>query len=789
MNAFARVALFDLRLAGSYDYCVPDELQATLRVGHLVVVPIGHQTRTGVVTELPDASARANRPLLRLVYDEVLLPPELLVLGQWMADYYHCGFGKVLQTMLPPGVAVRGRKMVSWRGEPPAEEKYRALHDALRDGAQPREKLIELLGDGVLNTLRTLAKAGRVAIEEVIASPAVAPVHEELIVAAFPDEPLLSKREWQVARELAGAGLPLSRAEAVVLCKTTYDLLRKLEEKQGIVVKTSERERRRDFYSGYQPTRPAQLTEEQQAAVTAISEALQAGTYQTLLLHGVTGSGKTEVYLHAIAAALQLGGRALYLVPEIALTPQVIAQINHAFPDTVAVLHSALGQGERFDQWRRIARGEVTVVVGARSAVFAPLPALRLVIVDEEGEPAFKQQDAPYYHGRDVAILRAAKAGAVVVLGSAAPSLETWRNAQKGRYRLLRMRERIPGATLPRVTIVDMRAEFEQRRGYGMISEELVNALTITLGQQQQAIIFLNRRGYRSALICPACGEAVYCDKCSVPMTYHRQGANLLCHYCGATRAPLVRCPHCRKGLEYHGAGTQKIEEELSALFPQARIQRMDRDAITTTDALESVFARMQSREIDILMGTQMVAKGLDFPGVALVGVINADIAIHLPDFRAGERCFNQLLQVAGRSGRKNAGTVIIQTYNPDHPAVRFAATHDYAGFCEYELTQRQALGYPPLTRLALLTFSGKSEGAVAAAAQQLAGRMRRLKLPLTVKGPAPAALARIRERYRYQLLLLADKHATLAAALRAAGGTTAGAVTVDIDIDPISTM
>ena len=623
----------------------------------------------------------------------------------------------------------------------------------------------------------------------VIEPPKVAPVFEELIVAAFPDVPQLTKREWTVARDLAAAGLPLSRAEAVVLCRTTYDLLRQLEEKQGIIVKTSERERRRDFYSGYQPVRPAELTAEQQAAVAAISEALAANTYQTMLLRGVTGSGKTEVYLHAIAAARKLGGTALYLVPEIALTPQVIAQINHAFPATVAVLHSALGQGERFDQWRRIARGEVTVVVGARSAVFAPLPDLKLVIVDEEGEPAFKQQDAPYYHGRDVAILRAAKAGAVAVLGSAAPSLETWQNAQKGRYRLLTMRDRIPGAELPRVTIVDMRAEFEQRRGYGSLSEELVNGLTITLGQKQQAIIFLNRRGYRSCLLCPSCGEAVYCENCSVPMTYHRQGAGLLCHYCGATRAPLVKCPHCKKGLEYHGTGTQKIEEELSALFPQARIQRMDRDAITTTDALESVFARMQSGEIDILMGTQMVAKGLDFPGVALVGVINADLAIHLPDFRAGERCFSQLLQVAGRSGRKNAGTVVIQTYNPDHPAVRFAANHDYEGFCSYELEQRRELGYPPHTRLALLTVSGKSEKAVADAAQRAATRLRKTKLKVTVKGPAPAALARIREKYRYQLLLLADKHATIAAALPAVPAAPGGGVTVDIDIDPISTM
>jgi len=534
-------------------------------------------------------------------------------------------------------------------------------------------------------------------------------------------------------------------------------------------------------------------TSEQQRALRPIIESVEKREHAVFLLHGVTGSGKTEVYLQAIERVLELGRTSIVLVPEIALTPQTIERFQGRFGSSrVAYLHSGMLESRRLQEWRRIQSGHARVVVGARSAVFAPVQSLGLIVVDEEHEPSYKQEDAPRYHARDAAIERARTTQTPVVLGSATPSIESYHLAESGRYRLLEMKERIDGVPMPAVEIVDMREELGLR-GRGLIfSRKLEEAVHKTLSQKEQAILFLNRRGFSTFVQCRKCGHTMRCASCQVTLTYHIETKKLLCHYCnGSIDLPKI-CPKCRSEyVRFQGIGTQKVESELARRFPQARIARMDTDATKVRGSHEKILSAFRKGELDVLVGTQMVAKGLDYPRVTLVGVISADTALNLPDFRSAERTFNLLTQVAGRAGRSRLpGRVIVQTYTPHHYGIQAAARHDYASFYKQEIPIRRELNLPPFTRIVELVARSPKESRALEFAQQVAAEMRRslAGLPAQVLGPAPAPIPRLRRQYRWQILIQSGSLERIQERLREALGRChppRGSY-LAVDVDPL---
>jgi len=539
---------------------------------------------------------------------------------------------------------------------------------------------------------------------------------------------------------------------------------------------------------------PPPLTAPQADATAAIASALAARRGATFLLHGVTGSGKTEVYLQAIVAARAASLGSIVLVPEIALTPQLVARFRARFGDDVAVLHSGLTAAERHAMWQRLRRGEVDVAIGARSALFAPVASLGLVIVDEEHDPSFKQEEGVRYHARDMAILRAHRSGGACVLGSATPSLESEHLARSGKATKLRLPERARAQSLPRVSIVDLRRMGAGPTGDKRISLPLHRALEATLAERGQAILFLNRRGFAPSLRCHACGELASCPSCSVALTFHKRAQAVRCHYCDYEAELPERCPKCKAdAIALEGLGTEKLEETLSTAFPEARVARLDRD-VASGKRVEAVLSRVRAREVDILVGTQMVTKGHDLPHVTLVGVINADAALSIPDFRAAERAFHLLVQVAGRAGRGDRpGEVLVQTYDPDHPAIALAVRHDVDGFLDRELVDRRELGYPPFSRAALVRVDDLDEARARDACASLAAIARGAARPgCDVLGPAPAPLARLRQRFRFRVMVRAAERSALRQVLLAIERGRAGlpsSVRVAVDVDPVQLL
>lgn len=533
----------------------------------------------------------------------------------------------------------------------------------------------------------------------------------------------------------------------------------------------------------------------QAEAVRVIHEALQQGRHEVVLLHGVTGSGKTEVYLQSMDEALALGRGALLLVPEIALTPQTVSRLTARFGDQVAIFHSRVTPRERYEAWRRVRAGQARIAVGARSAVFGPVHRLGLVVVDEEHATSYKQEEAPRYHAREVAVRRAELAGAVAILGSATPSLEAAYRAERHRYRLIRLGERIAARRLPAVEVVDLRQEPHRRGTAVILSRALERALADTLAAGGQSLLFLNRRGSSTFLQCPRCGHVVTCRRCQVTMTYHLATRALVCHWCHATAAPVERCPECQGGyIRYGGVGTQRVESEVARRFPTARIARMDRDTTRRRGAHDEILRRFEARDVDILIGTQMITAGLDFPGVQLVGVISADTALHLPDFRAGERTFALLTQVAGRAGRgEQPGRVLVQTYLPEHPAIVAAQRHDYDTFYAHELVARRELNLPPVMSLVRLIVRGRREAAVVALAQALAEAMGRAVPSVggTVVGPAPAPRAKLRGQVRWNLLVKGPALGPLVRLVLEAQDTVprVPGTMVTVDADPVTLL
>ena len=537
--------------------------------------------------------------------------------------------------------------------------------------------------------------------------------------------------------------------------------------------------------------RPA-LTAEQTAVLDRLAPALEEDAFATFLIHGVTGSGKTEVYLSAIERVVARGREAIVLVPEISLTPQTIRRFRSRFP-RVAVLHSHLSDAERHRHWQSIASGEVQVVVGARSAVFAPTRRLGLIVIDEEHESTFKQETTPRYHARDVAVKRAQQERLPILLGSATPALETWRNAELGRYVRLPMLERVGARPMPAVELIDLRHE---RPALGGLSESLRQAMTAALDAGGQVILLLNRRGFHTFVICPnpQCGQVLKCHHCDVALTYHKSRRLLICHTCDAERARPPGCPHCRAPhLHYGGIGTERLEREIATAFPYHVARRMDSDTMRTPGSHEQVLSAFRAGEVQILLGTQMIAKGLDFPNVTLVGVVNADTALHMPDFRAAERTFQLVAQVAGRTGRGDRpGRVLVQTYCPDHHAIRCAARHDYEGFVALELPEREQYGMPPFGRLVRLIARGAEEPAVKAYLEELARALKTAAPPaVQLHGPAPAPVLKIRNLYRYHLRLRCIAPRPLQALLQTVAPTLPrpNGVELAIDVDPVSLL
>jgi primosomal protein N' (replication factor Y) len=788
-----------------FTYSLPDTLRHRVRPGSRLIVPFGTRKLTGVILRCHDDPPQmATRDALRLIDNEPVLSAELLALGRWIAGYYCSPLGDVLRGMLPLSSEIRRGKI--W-----------TLTDSGRDAARqllldsspddPVLQILRMLEKRPLSAaylaktmpladkaIRALERKRFIVAEEVQVErdPLRAPsdrLRVELAAAGKGPEPKLNKpeRELRAFLELHPGSHNLKELEDMV--KHASAAARSLARKAMVSLKPETVAMKATIRARHS------LNPAQQAAFQQIHEAIQARRFQTFLLHGVTGSGKTEVYLTAIETALAEGRSALLMVPEIALTPQMAGQFFSRFGDRVAILHSAFTDVERTEQWRRIRSGAASVVVGTRSGVFAPVQNLGLIVVDEEHDGSYKQEENPRYNGRDVAIVRAQGAGACVVLGSATPSLESRYNAEKGKYTLLELPGRIESRPMPVVELIDMRQEFLESRKQDTFSRKLIEALGQRVESGEQTIVLLNRRGFSSFVACRACGERVQCINCSLTLTYHKRDRRLLCHYCGYAEKVPSQCPKCQsKHIYFLGIGSERVEEELHRAFPAARIARLDRDTVTGKRQYETILQDFREANYDMLVGTQMIAKGHDIPNVTLVGVVAADMGLGMPDFRAAERTFQLLTQVAGRAGRGSLpGIVLVQTINPDHYAVRLAAAQDYQGFYEKELNFRRMMHYPPFSAMAnVLVRSEKKEMAMRMSTE-LGFLLNPPPEKLRVMGPAEAPVPRLKNEYRYQFLIKAASRKSLNELLQRIRNFAVehkwGATALVIDVDPLTLM
>jgi len=747
----------------AFTYSVPDAMVARVVAGARVVCPFQARRLIGVVLSVRDgALPKGVRALAGAVDEEPAVPEDLLAFLRDLATYYFAPVGEVMRLALPPLERTTARELV----EPNLFDDAHGLGDR-------SVQWIEATSTDGSSPARPGPQGDPASGEAALRGQAAAILAHVRAAGAQPVAKL--EPRWGAVRAAA------KRLAAL-----------------GLVV-LEKRQAPSDPFFAEPAVRdaPHEPTPSQTSAIEAIETAIGDGRGATFLLHGVTGSGKTEVYLRAIAAVRARDRGAIVLVPEIALTPQLVARFRARFGDEVAVLHSALTARERFAMWRKLRVGEVQVAIGARSALFAPVRALGLLIVDEEHDASFKQEEGVRYHARDMAIWRAHRASAVCVLGSATPSLESEHLARTGRAIRLRLPERARAQPLPRVEVVDLKRTGAGPTGDPRISMPLHRAIEDALRAHEQVILFLNRRGFAPSLRCEACGEIASCGACSVALTFHKRAAVVRCHYCDYEAPLLLRCAVCgAEALMLEGIGTEKLEDTLTAAFPQARVARLDRD-VASGKKIEAVLARVRAREVDILVGTQMVAKGHDLPSVTLVGVVNADAALSIPDFRAAERAFQLLVQVAGRAGRGDVpGRVLIQTYNPRHPAIVLAAGHDVDSFLDRELADRRELEYPPLTRAALVRVDAVDEAVARAACTELGDAARACEEVrrggVVVQGPAPAPIARVRARWRFRLMLRAMERTPLRSVLAAveqARGSLARGVRASIDVDPVQLL
>jgi primosomal protein N' (replication factor Y) len=800
MPAFCDVAL-PVPLDQTFTYAIDGAVPV---VGARVLVPFRGQRLMGVAVRLHDdplPEGIETRPIQQVLDPTALLTGELMRLAAWIAQYYVAPLGEVLRGMLPLAAEVK-RHFVYRIAEPGRK----VLYAGAEKGSSRRSKLsledqnreyavLNYLEDGAVAkaaALRSATQANKALLDGMVRKKwlvreAIAEERDarrlERVAVLVPETrlPKLNANQTTLLVELAAVGgrMRVADIRQLGLPDSTLGTLIK----RGLIVIEEVQE---DFFrssthpEGKLHTHQHPLNEAQLEALSTIAISLNQNAFKAHLLYGITGSGKTAVYFAAMQRVLDSGRAALLLVPEIGLTPAMSGQMYAAFGDSVALLHSQLTPDERAEQWHRIRRGEARIVVGTRSAVFAPIANLGLIIVDEEHDSSYKQEETPRYHGRDVAVMRAKFLEIPVVLGSATPSLESWSNAEKGRYTLIEMRQRVANRPLPAVELVDMRTEFQQTGQEQLFSRRLLEEIQATLDRNEQAIILLNRRGYSFVVLCRSCGDKIQCENCAISMTFHKHlnedtsvaqpGERLQCHYCGFRRNVPKTCPTCQsEHLYYLGAGSQQGEERLQELFPNARIGRMDRDTVRGRMDMERLLARLHAGEINLLVGTQMIAKGHDIHGVTLVGVVGADFALGLPDFRAAERTFQLLTQVSGRAGRGNLpGKVLVQTYHPDHYAIQFAANHDYPGFVAKELQYRRWMHYPPYAVLANVIIQSPKLEEAAAWSTELGKWFQRTPLDrVRVLGPAAAPISRIKRIYRFHFILKAEQRNTLSRTLR----------------------
>ncbi len=774
---------FPLPLSRGYTYRVPSHLDKAALPGCRALVPLGKRVMTGFIARRVDKidfPPEKLKDVFDILDEQPLFDEQRLQLAHWISEYYLASLGEVLRTMLPPGLEQESKQFVRLAREPEVEELRK-----LQTRAPRQFELVQTLQGkkgykiaflakhlgyhGVRESLRGLMKAGLVEIlqEMSLASArALAVTHVQLteagrtaLAAKERSDLKLSAKQWESLALLRQKG-PLSRPfllRKIKLARTSLDTLAK----KSLVELTKQEVERNPYAERIEVAPSFILNEEQSAAVTAVSASLSKNAFSVFLLHGITGSGKTQVYIEAIRHALNLGKGAIALVPEISLTPQTVARFQSNFGLNIAVLHSRLSHGERYDAWRRVQRGEAKLVIGPRSAVFAPVHNLGLIVVDEEHESSYKQVDpSPRYHARDVAIMRAKMSNAAVLLGSATPAIESYYNARAGKYHLLELPRRIDNVPLPEVRLLDMMRFRKTAPDHeGIFSRILLGKVLEKLERKEQIIILQNRRGFAPMVKCVECGFTKLCGACNIPLTYHRRGHALRCHYCNYyEKAPDV-CPQCHSlDLIFKGIGTQKVEEALHELLPQARVVRMDSDTTRGKLAHDKILREFGEHKYDVLLGTQMIAKGLDFHRVTLVGVISADSSLLRPDFRAGERTFQLLTQVAGRAGRKNLpGEVIIQTYSPMNFCLLCAQQHDFHKFFNAEIEQRRQLFYPPFVRLAVVLFRHQDNEKVRGVANDFAALMRSAKAPVQVYGPTPAPLQRLQNEFRWQLMIKSD--------------------------------
>ncbi len=795
-------------------YRVPEVMRGEVLVGTRVFVPLGRRSVTGYVVSTEGSEYKGElKEIIDVLDYKPLFDEGSLEFFRFLSDYYFAPLGEVIRKGLPGGINIKSKKTVKTINIPDditgVEREILDLSD--RPAGISFDSLKKKIKNCNVNyRIGKLEKAGCLVVEEGVEQQrtkrgsikVVSPKHLE-VPAEIAEKLIRSKKSAEGLEFITEAGV-VYIDELKKKFKNVGEKLKKLEEMGAVVVSFEHRAREIPFVELPEDgdNQQLELSPAQDSALTKIEEAVESERFSVQLIYGVTGSGKTEIYLRSVKKALEMGKGAIVLVPEISLTTQFLSRFRARFGDAVAVLHSALSDGERLDQWWRIKSGEARVALGARSAIFAPISDPGIIIVDEEHDGSYKQGDVPRYNARDAAVMLGKIRGSVVVLGSATPSLESYHNTQNDRYNLINLPERVTGdGEMPGVTIVDLKgAELATKS----ISKDLADEIVKTRDAGHQVILLLNRRGFSSFILCPTCGHSFHCPSCSITLTYHKGRKTLLCHYCDFSKAAPDVCPECEeRNLHLVGIGTERVEEELHEIFSwepvsEVRVIRLDKDSTRKKGAVGKNLSEFAKGNADILLGTQMVAKGHDFPRVALVGVINADIGLNLPDFRAAERTFSLLAQAAGRAGRGDVPSkVIIQTYNPEHYAVISASSHDYDSFLKIEMESRQELKYPPFSRLVLLNFKGQSKGSVEGAAELVRDRLelisRRGNYPFSILGPVVSPIPKIKGEHRFQIIMKGEMRGPLASAIDALlkdeGKTIPGGVKLSVDVDPLDML